>query len=245
MGSFSVVIPLIPVHDKEIYRILPYLAANNDWIKEVIICRSETPAHQIKKVEKKFLKWANKFDLGVPLILSSVSHVAYDGTNRNRGMSRSSGELIAFLDSDDRYAPGMFRVLNEIFALTSAKAILHSYAMDNEAMDSSFEFMPTKLKKLVYSKEATPLEFTHPIQAEGESDLPKIHHAHLTVRRTSITEEYLDIFPGADTEFCKRLILSGVEVLHVDQKLSYWNRNRSIRYRLRRLRFKFFKKDGL
>ena len=229
------------MHDKEIFRILPYLAANNAWIKEVIVCRSETPEHQIKKIEKKFQKWAKKFGLGVPLILSSVSYVANDGRNRNRGIFLSSGEFIAFLDADDRYAPGMFNVLNQIFALTSAKGILHSYAMDRAAMESSFEFMPAKLNKLVYSKEATSLEFNIPIQIEGESDLPIIHHAHLTVRRDAVTEEYLDIFPGADTEFCKRLILSGVEVLHIDQKLSYWNRKRSIRYHLRRLRFKLFK----
>lgn len=245
MRSFSVVIPLIPVHDKEIYRILPYLALNNAWIKEVIVCRSETPEHQTKKVEKKFQKWANKFDLGVPLILSSVSNIAYDGTNRNRGIALSSGEFIAFLDSDDRYATGMFNVLNQIFALTSAKAILHSYAMDRAAMDCSLDFQPAKLNKLVYPKEATSLEFNIPIQTEDGSDLPIIHHAHLTVRRAAFTELYLDIFPGADTEFCKRLILSGVEVLHIDQKLSYWNRKRSVRYYLRRLRFKLSKQNGL
>jgi hypothetical protein len=68
---------------------------------------------------------------------------------------------------------------------------------------------------------------------------PLIHHAHLSINRESVNLRYLDIFPGADTEFCKRLIVSGAKVFYTNKKLSFWNRNRSVRYLLRRLVRKF------
>lgn len=235
MKHFSVVVPLIPAHDKDFKELISYLVLHEDWIKEVVVCRSESRVRLKRVLESKFSRWANLSGLTVPLIFSLVSEQAYDGTNRNRGFDLATGDFIAFLDADDKYASGMFETLYKAFQFSGADALLHSYSLDESKIEANAKEVSSSLEILTLPREIESTNMEIPIRSRTNLSQPLIHHAHLSARRDALQERYLDIFPGADTEFCKRIILQGYKVVFINQRISYWNRKRSFRYKLTRL----------
>ena len=222
--------------------LLKYLKLNESFIQEVIVCRSETPAFKAASIQKRYVRQAEKIHLKPSVIVSSVPFRAYDGTNRNRGMKLATADYIVFLDADDLYAESMFEVISNVFMSTDCDGILHDYTFDTSDFKEIDKYR-VKALELEYSDSASLLDFNTPINIKYSSNLPKIHHAHLSIKKEKFQEEFLDIFPGADTEYCKRIIRDGKRVLYIEEKLSFWNRNRSIRYKIRlvrkKLRLKF------
>ena len=131
----------------------------------------------------------------------------------------------------------MFEIISNIFSSTDCDAILHNYTFDTSDFKEIDEFR-VKTLELEYPDSAALLDFQKPIRIKNSSELPKLHHAHLSMKKGTFLEEFLDIFPGADTEYCKRVIRSGKRVVYIDEKLSFWNRKRSFRYKIRLVRNK-------
>ena len=234
MSKFSIVIPLIPAHDRELKRLFNVLACEVELIKEVIICRSETKSKEHEKRIKFFQKLAKRSRLDVPIIFSPVSGVARDGTNRNRGWDLSSGKYVAFIDADDLYSKNRLTILDKIFEQYGFQAVIHNYSETGEVV-SPLTLLAQNIDahQVVFPKSVDTEDLKVSLRSEKSGSI-RIHHAHLTlVNDKSITARYKDIFPGADTEFCKRLVVNNKKVGYVDLQLSSWNRRRNLRYKIR------------
>lgn len=238
MREFSVVVPLIPEHDRELKSLMLYLKSQSEFIHELVISRSETLPRKHEKVLRKYQKWSNQIGLSFDLKLISSPGIAFDGTNRNRGTLEATAPYIAYLDADDEYSPEMFQILSNVFTESQCDAILHNYSLDASEIKKSKVELITYFE-LDYPEDKSLLDFENPISGKNSISTPRIHHAHLTIKRQAVEELYLDIFPGADTEYCKRLIRNGKKVIYIKNELSFWNRERSLRYKIRLAKKKF------
>jgi len=240
MKSVSVVIPLIPHHDYELRRLFRELSDDANLIKEVIICRSETWKSFSKLVTRRYLKWANEVGLDSEIIMSNVREVAADGVNRNRGWKIAKGEFIVFLDADDSYSKHRVSAVIETLQESGSDMLLHNYSLEGEDLAE----IPTKYNVLPFSRLksqnfSSPIEMLRPIRDEFGNEV-QIHHAHISIRNSINTRkiEFLDLFPGADTDFCKRMVASENECIYSPLKLSKWSRKRTFRYKVRLFRKK-------
>lgn len=238
MEPFTVIIPLIPQHDQLLKKILLDLSAEEDLIHEIIVSRSESFLPRFI-LEAKFNNWAKKLDMRTKIRVSSVRTKAADGSNRARAWEMASTTYVAFMDADDRYAKNRLSIILKIFTDTNCDGVIHNYFED----DSSFDHTESR-DSLAFITQLSPPrtsgeEFGTITDVMGRS-LP-LHYAHLSVKnklRESIN--YSDRFPGADIEFCQKILTSGRLLYYTPVKLSKWSRNRSFRYKLRLIRNRLF-----
>ena len=235
MRKFSVVIPLIPAHDRELKRIFRGLALESGLISEVIIARSETQNLSVGFVRIKYWIYAKLSHLNVPIVLSVVSAQAYDGTNRNRGWLISKSDVVAFMDADDLYVENRLQILSQVFTDPQVNSVVHSYS-DEDLFSMKIQSRRDDFWRIRVKQEDR-------IQLDNELvDLAgnpiKVHHALITVRN-SVKEKvmFTDIFPGADKIFCLELANRGL-LHYTPLELSNWNRKRSLRYLMRLLKSK-------
>ena len=237
LAPFTVVIPLIPQHDREIRRILELLANEQNLIHQVIICRSESKG-STSKIERKFQKYARQAAFHKEVIVDCVKTVARDGTNRNRGWTGTLSEYVAFVDADDLYSKNRLSVLLNVFVAINPDAIVHNYS--SEGSPNSIEKSELPQSNKVKTK----------IDPEGNKYLTneqgvgiKVHFAHIAVRNElKNTLMFTDRFPGADWEFAVGVVDSGLNMVYLNEELSAWSRKRSFRYIIRISRMKLMKK---
>jgi glycosyltransferase involved in cell wall biosynthesis len=234
MKPFTVVIPLIPQHDRLLKRIFQDLAMESNLIHEVIIGRSETFLPKAI-LEVKFNRWAKKHNLEARIRVNSIMRKAADGTNRARAWQLASTTYVAFMDADDRYAINRLSIILKIFTEANCDGVIHDYVRDNSDFDQSNSQESTAFAAKLRAPISQQEEFGTITDSHGNS--LSLHYAHLSVRNTLRKEiNYSDRFPGADVEFCQKILASGKTLYYSPQKLSRWSRNRSFSYRLRLLR---------
>jgi hypothetical protein len=237
MNPFTVVVPLIPQHDSKIKKLFKTLSCETQLISEVILCRSETfMPHWI--LERKFNLLAKHCGLKVPVIVDSIRGVARDGTNRNRGWKIAKAPYVAFMDADDSYTTNRLEILHNVFLKFDPDAVIHDYrSSDGDAVfDVGVNLDDIKVsacRLAEFKKEGE--EFFSVCDVEGNP--LQIHFAHLTVKtdlRGSI--QFSNRFPAADAQMTQDLLVLKKSVQYVASKLSGWERDRSIRYKVRLLR---------
>ncbi len=229
MVKFSVVIPLIPQHDRELGGIFFQLNGSREILEEIIICRSESLFSQNQSMAR-ITRLAEKNGISPKFLkFSFVSGKATAGENRNRGWNLASGSHVAFLDADDSYAKNRLEVIRDTLEKSDAKAVVHKFGNHSQKVREG-------------RKESLSFDYIQS-NADGIFTVRKsqvsFHCAHLTLETSLRSDyQYSDIFPGEDLELVSRMINNGVRVFYIDHELSSWNRNRSFRYELRRLRKK-------
>jgi hypothetical protein len=224
------VIPLIPAHDFYLKSLIAYLAQNQSFIHEVIISRSETSSLGGKWFVWKLRRVAAKAGYVSPLKFTFDREVCFDGKNRNRGVAKASGEYAMFLDADDKYSRNRFNHVYEAILREQPDAVLHSYSLQRNPDESPVWDTPDSKMQRLSLRNGEILGVDNYSEATWAS-------AHLVVRRQILeSETYLDIWPGSDSEFVLRLVRKDFNVLYLAMELSNWNRRRTARYVLRRIR---------
>jgi hypothetical protein len=159
--KYSIVIPVVPKHDKFLKNVFECLSAENFLIKEIIVARSSLAPHQINRYKKFLMKISSTFDLEDKIVLSNEAKSCLAYANLNRGWLLAKGKFVTFLGADDIYAPYRLRVIDEVLRLRpESNAILHSYfyqsqpQIDLDLSNSSFEpyFELSSFQKLIESR---------------------------------------------------------------------------------------------
>lgn len=227
VNKFSVVIPLIPQHDREVGRIFSELQSSNNFLEEIIICRSESLFGQ-NRTKARMKKLATKNGINSDILrFSFVTSKATAGENRNRGWKLASGFYVAFIDADDSYVNNRLELIHGVLMNSVAKAVVHNFGNS-----SHNETQATK--ELVESTQVKIDKHGNFIAGKFQVSF---QCAHLTLVGSLRDDyQYTDIFPGEDLELVTRMIKDGIDVFHIDNELSNWNRNRSLRYEFRRVR---------
>lgn len=231
MAKYSVVIPLIPQHDREMGRIFHELRQSRELLEEIIICRSESLIAQ-RRIKKRMLRLAKRSGINSEIVkFSFVSKKATAGENRNRGWNLATGSHVAFMDADDSYATYRLSIIDKFLVSSGGAAAVHNIG---EHFQDTLNFEPEmgNVRKI-------QLDDSGNFSAGGT--VVAFHYAHLTLE-TSLRDkyQYTDIFPGEDLELVKRMTVDGVAISHFGVELSHWNRKRSFRYEIRRLRKRIF-----
>jgi len=127
---FSIVIPIVPKHDRFLQNVFQSLQFESNLIKEIIIARSELPDYKVPKYRKFLESIALSYgaDFLEKIKLSPVAQVNLAFANLNRGWNMAQGEYVVFCGADDIYHPFRLRMISEVIKTKpKANLILHSH----------------------------------------------------------------------------------------------------------------------
>jgi glycosyltransferase involved in cell wall biosynthesis len=164
----------------------------------------------------------------------NLKEVAPDGVNRNRGWKIAQGDFIIFIDADDSYTKNRISSIISTMQKHNFDLLLHSYSYDDEIMSELDPYSELWTTRMFYQNTHAISDSEKGITDETNNEF-RIHHAHISIRNSEEmrSHEFTDRFPGADTEFCKKVITSGLKTVYSPLQLSKWNRDRSFRYKIR------------
>jgi hypothetical protein len=131
---FSIVIPVVPKHDRYLNDVFACLSTESNLIREIIVARSEIAPHKVKKYEKFLRKISSEYNLEDKVILSGEPRACLAYANLNRGWRLAKSEYVTFLGADDLYAPYRLSVINEVLDhYPESNLILHGAFFEDQS----------------------------------------------------------------------------------------------------------------
>jgi hypothetical protein len=132
--KYSIVIPVVPKHDKYLHHVIESLSTEGYLVREIIVARSELAPHKVNQYKKFLVNISKSFNLEEKIILSHDSKNCLAHANLNRGWKMAQSEYVTFLGADDIYAPYRLRVIDEVLRLKpDSNAILHSHYLEDQS----------------------------------------------------------------------------------------------------------------
>lgn len=158
------------------------------------------------------------------IILTGTHEYKTAGQNRNIAASKLSTDIISFIDSDDISTPFRNEYLIKSFKNEEVKGIVHNYSAFSYTtgiIEDFIKISPLKLKinylNIQRKDEAFPVN-------NKDLKIKQMHCGHVTIRN-----EVFNLFKynesmkrTQDVEFIQRMVLSGIPLSYISNKLSYY-----------------------
>ena len=143
-NKISIVIPCIPRDIKYLDRLMESIKNQSYKPYEIIIALSgDDLIFNINKLNNLLFE---KFNL--PIKFSYHKKKCNASVNRNRGAKFCSGDIITFMDADDKMYPDKLSYINTYFNKNNPKLLLHAYSSGYDKFDFKKSFEIVLGKKL-------------------------------------------------------------------------------------------------
>ena len=135
------------------------------------------------------------------------------GFAKNKCAEQSSGDILCFMDADDRIHPQKLEFVEKIFTSQTCDAMIHNYSMNNVSI-----FNKTLDNPLI----GNCFDHVTGTGVDNDLDIP-LHFAHCSVKKDVYLlnkfNENWDSYRADDAYFVKSLCKKGYSVKCVDLKL--------------------------
>lgn len=226
--SLSAVVVLVPQHLKFVARLLRNLNQAHPQFDEVVVVASGLSWREKREIIRELSQ------ITVPLTVE-FPKLGSAGANRNIGARSASGDLLAFLDADDLYAPGRNEVIRRAYLDTGFDIFLHSFVDFCEEVDLSEQFSdPTEFDSSKTYDQRILSQLTFPdgernreLEVSGnapstnliipqESNSFAVHHAHVVAKRGVALQTRFHEYFGVRNEdgvFARDVLFHGGKVI--------------------------------
>ena len=122
--KISVIIPCIPRHIDSLRNVLNDLHQQTVLPQEVVVALSETIQATGIALEQE-LNTLTNYSLNIRIISDEDKHGP--SSNRNRASRECQGDVIAFMDADDRVHPQKVEIIKWVFTNYDTHIFMHGY----------------------------------------------------------------------------------------------------------------------
>ena len=207
-NNISVVVPCIPRDIKFLERLLDSVNIQTYKPYEVIIAMSGLNFADAWNLQNRLIESYPKLEI----IIDNSIVKKYASENRNRGALRASGNIITFIDADDKMHPEKLYYVNKYFNQYYPKILVHSFSKgyDNYQTISSDPEIRNGIKIYddVIKKDGKIINIDRPIKEWA--CISGDHHGHVSISRKVIDKikfrEGEKYKRGQDTVFIRDIL---------------------------------------